>query len=244
MRNADFKAFVLLSARNLALAEKQGLNVMTLCQCCFGSLKKADHLLKEDASLQNEVNTILAKEGLMYVGNSEVTHFLSVLYNDIGLDSIKDMITNVFKDLNIATHYGCHALRPSDIMQFDNPATPVLFDQLVEITGAKSVDWALKLECCGAPLLGVNDELSMDLAEKKLADGKQAGADFLCTACSWCQLQFDTVQKMIIELRGMDGHLPSILFPQLLGLGMGIDQEALGIKMNDIDISGIESFLS
>jgi heterodisulfide reductase subunit B len=129
-------------------------------------------------------------------------------------------------------------------MQFDNPATPVLFDQLVEITGAKSVDWALKLECCGAPLLGVNDELSMDLAEKKLADGKQAGADFLCTACSWCQLQFDTVQKMIIELRGMDGHLPSILFPQLLGLGMGIDQEALGIKMNDIDISGIESFLS
>lgn len=244
MRNADFKAFVLLSARNLALAEKQGLNVMTLCKCCFGSLKKADHLLKEDASLQNEVNTILAKEGLMYVGNSEVTHFLSVLYNDIGLDSIKDMITNVFKDLNIATHYGCHALRPSDIMQFDNPATPVLFDQLVEITGAKSVDWALKLECCGAPLLGVNDELSMDLAEKKLADGKQAGADFLCTACSWCQLQFDTVQKMIIELRGMDGHLPSILFPQLLGLGMGIDQEALGIKMNDIDISGIESFLS
>jgi heterodisulfide reductase subunit B len=244
MRNGDFKAFVLLSARNLALAEKQGLKVMTLCQCCFGSLKKADHLLKEDASLQNEVNTILAKEGLMYVGNSEVTHFLSVLYNDIGLDSIKDMITNVFKDLNIATHYGCHALRPSDIMQFDNPATPVLFDQLVEITGAKSVDWALKLECCGAPLLGVNDELSMDLAEKKLADGKQAGADFLCTACSWCQLQFDTVQKMIIELRGMDGHLPSILFPQLLGLGMGIDQEALGIKMNDIDISGIESFLS
>jgi heterodisulfide reductase subunit B len=244
LKNSDFKTFVLFSARNLALAEKQGLNVMTLCKCCFGSLKKVNHLMKEDASLRHEINAILAKEDLAYKGSLEVTHFLSVLHKQIGITALKEQITRPFKDLKIATHYGCHALRPSDIMQFDNAVAPVLFDQLVETTGARSVEWPLKLECCGAPLLGVNDELSMDLTERKLADGKASGADYLCVGCPWCQVQFDSVQEMMTSLRDTDHRLPSILYPQLLGLAMGIDGETLGIEMNKIDISDIEAFLS
>ncbi|MBW1887733.1 MAG: CoB--CoM heterodisulfide reductase iron-sulfur subunit B family protein, partial [Deltaproteobacteria bacterium] len=174
IRNIDFRAFVLFSARNLALAEKQGLNLMTLCKCCFGSLKKADYLMKNDVSLRNETNSILSREGLEYKGNLDVKHFLSVLSDDIGTSTLKEKVTRSFKDLKVATHYGCHALRPSDIMQFDNPVSPVLFDQLVEVTGAKSIDWALKLECCGAPLMGINNELSMDLTERKLTDGKES----------------------------------------------------------------------
>lgn len=244
IRNADFKAFLLFSARNLALAEKRSLNVMTLCKCCFGSLKKADHLIKEDSSVRDEINAILAKEGLVYKGSIEVKHFLSVLHKDIGLETINKKITRSFKDLKVAVHYGCHALRPSDVMQFDNPVAPVLFDQLLEITGAKSIEWPLKLECCGAPLLGVNDDLSMDLTEKKLAAGIQSGADYLCTACPWCQLQFDKVQNMIASKRGSNHQLPSILYPQLLGLGMGIDEMTLGLNMNQIDVSGIKTYLS
>jgi len=243
VRNIDFKSFVLFSARNLALAEKQGLNIMTLCKCCYGSLKKADHLMKEEPAIRDEINAILAKEGLKYRGNIEVKHFLSVLYNDIGPETVKKRISRSFKDLRIATHYGCHALRPSDITEFDNPVAPVLFDKLVEATGAKSIDWALKLDCCGAPLLGVNDELSMKLTEKKLADGKESGADFLCVACPYCQMQFDGVQQMMTSMHGRH-HLPSILYPQLLGLAMGLNQDVLGIKMNQIDISNIEAFLS
>ncbi|OPX35706.1 MAG: hypothetical protein B1H11_08735 [Desulfobacteraceae bacterium 4484_190.1] len=216
---------------------------MTLCKCCYGSLKKADHLMKEEPAIRDEINAILAKEGLKYRGNIEVKHFLSVLYNDIGPETVKKRISRSFKDLRIATHYGCHALRPSDITEFDNPVAPVLFDKLVEATGAKSIDWALKLDCCGAPLLGVNDELSMKLTEKKLADGKESGADFLCVACPYCQMQFDGVQQMMTSMHGRH-HLPSILYPQLLGLAMGLNQDVLGIKMNQIDISNIEAFLS
>ena len=244
IKNSDFKTFVLFSARNLALAEKQGLDVMTLCKCCFGSLKKVNHLMKQDTSLRDEINTLLAKEGLEVKGNLEVTHFLSVLHKEIGLKTLKEKVTRPFKDLKIATHYGCHALRPSDIMQFDNAVAPVLFDQLVETTGAKSINWPLKLECCGAPLLGVNDELSMDLTEKKLVNGKESGADYLCVGCPWCQVQFDTVQEMMTSQRSTNHRLPSILYPQLLGLAMGIDGDTLGIKMNKIDISGIEAFFS
>jgi len=129
-------------------------------------------------------------------------------------------------------------------MNFDDPIAPVLFDQLVEVTGAKSIDWSSKLDCCGAPLLGVNDQLSMDLAEKKLKDGRVSGADYLCVACPWCQLQFDTVQQIMVSQRGIGPPLPSIVFPQILGLAMGIDRETLGIDMNQIDISGVEAFLA
>jgi len=242
IRNADFKAFVLLSVRNLALAEKRGLDMLTLCKCCYGSLRKANHLVREDVSLLKEINGILAREGLQYTGKVEVTHFLKVLHGDMG--RVKEQVTRPFAKLKIATHYGCHALRPSEITQFDDPVAPVLFDQLVEVTGAKSIEWALKLECCGAPLLGTNDGLSMDLTGKKLKDGKDAGADYLCAACPWCQLQFDRVQKMMMSMRGTNNALPCILYPQLLGLSMGMDAERLGIAMNELDLSGIEGYLT
>ncbi|MDL1982357.1 MAG: CoB--CoM heterodisulfide reductase iron-sulfur subunit B family protein, partial [Deltaproteobacteria bacterium] len=169
-----------------------------------------------------------------YNGNLEIKHFLSALYSDIGINTLKEKITRNFKNLKIAAHYGCHALRPSNIMQFDNPVSPVIFDRLVELTGAKSIDWSLKLECCGAPVLGINDDLSMNLTKRKLTDGKKAGADYLCTACPWCHLQFDSVQKMMIEQQRLNNHLPAILYPQLLGLAMGIDKQTLGITMNQI----------
>ncbi len=188
--------------------------------------------MEENSFLKDEVNKTLAKEGLEYNGNLGIKHFLSVLYSDIGINALKEKITKSFKDLKIATHYGCHVLRPSNIMQFDNPVSPVIFDRLVEVTGAKSIDWALKLECCGAPVLGINDDLSMNLTEKKLADGKQSNADYLCTACPWCHLQFDSVQKMMIVQRRTNNYLPAILFPQLLGLAMGIDKQTLGINIS------------
>jgi len=244
LRNIDFKIFLLSSARNLALAEKKGLNVMTLCQCCYGSLKKADTLLKENPSLKKEINATLEKEGLMVEGGIEVKHLLSVLHDEVGVPFIKEKVVKPFRGLRIATHYGCHALRPSQITQFDDPVAPSIFDQLVEATGAESIDWQKKLECCGAPLWGIHDELSMDLTLKKLKDGKEAGAHYLCVACPYCQIQFDKVQKMILSRRGTNHALPSILFPQLLGLSMGIEEGALGLRMHEISISEIVDFLS
>jgi heterodisulfide reductase subunit B len=243
LRNIDFKVFILSSVRNLALAEKKNLGVMTLCKCCYGSLKKADYLLKENASLKKEVNATLEKEGLKYEGRIEVKHLLSVLHKDIGIEAIKGKMATTFKGLRIATHYGCHVLRPSQVVEFDNPVAPSLFDQLVEMTGAESIEWPMKLECCGAPLWGINDKLSMDLTFKKLNDGKKSGADYVCAACPYCHIQFDKVQKMILSQRDVNHPLPSILYTQLLGLSMGIGKKALGLEMNEIPIRGIEELL-
>ena len=244
LRNIDFKVFILSSARNLALAEKKNLNVMALCKCCYGSLKKADYLMKENASLKKEVNATLEKEGLKYEGRIEVKHLLSVLHKEIGIEAIKGQMVTTFKGLKIATHYGCHALRPSQVVGFDNPVAPTLFDQLVEATGAESIEWAMKLECCGAPLWGINDRLSMDLTLKKLTDGKKSGADYVCAACPYCHIQFDKVQKMILSQRNGNHPLPSILYTQLLGLTLGVDRKAIGLEMNEIPISGIKELLT
>jgi heterodisulfide reductase subunit B len=243
LRNIDFRSFLLSSARNLALAEKKKLDVMTLCQCCYGSLKKASVLLKENPSLRKEVNAVLEREDLPYEGEVEVKHLLSVLHQQVGIEVIKKNISKTLKGLKIAAHYGCHALRPSQVVRFDNPVGPSIFDELVEATGAESIPWPMRLECCGAPLWGINDELSMDLTLKKLNDGKESGAEYLCVACPYCHLQFDAVQKMILSQRNVNHPLPSILYTQLLGLSMGIDRKALGLEKNEIPISGIEELL-
>jgi len=244
LRNIDLKTSVLLSVRNLALAERENVNMIVLCKCGFGMLKHADHIMKEDLSLRKEINNALMKEGLKFEGDIEIRHLLSIFYHDVGAEAIKDKITRPYKDLKIATHYGCHALRPSEIVQFDDPVNPTIFDKLVALTGAESIYWQARLDCCGAPVFGINDNLSMDLAEKKLLDAKQSGADYLCDACSYCHIQFDTVQRMISSERGRNHFLPSILYSQLLGLSMGIDSDRLGLGMNQIDITAIEGFLS
>jgi heterodisulfide reductase subunit B len=243
VRNLDRKAFLLSASENLARAEKMGLNIVTLCKCCFGSLKEAEHFLKDEGELQEEIKHALSQKKLRYEGKFEVKHFLSVLYHDVGLEEIKNSISQSYKGLKIATHYGCHALRPSKVTQFDDPVAPSLFDRLVEVTGAQSIDYKNKLECCGAPVMGVNDDLSMDITAKKLTNGKKAGADYLCAACPYCQLQFDQVQKMMISHNGGEA-LASIVYPQLLGLCLGIDEDTLGIHMNQIDITEITSFIN
>ena len=242
-RNTDFRAFVLSAAKNLAVAQIAGLDMLVMCKCCYGSLKKVENILHQDQELKAEINGFLAKENLEYQNGIQIKHLLSVLYHDVGLDSLKERITKVFSGLQIAVSYGCHALRPSKITAFDDPVSPKIFDELVEITGAFSVDWSRKLDCCGAPLTGINDQLAIEMAQKKIASAREASANFICTACPYTQLQFDKIQACWSAGDDDAEPLASILYPQLLGLSMGIDKKILGIAENEIDLSGITSFL-
>lgn len=243
LRSISFDMFLTVGARNLALAEAEGLDIMCLCSGCYSTLSDVNHHLKEDAQLRATVNEQLAPLGVAYNGTIEVKHFLKVLHQDVGLEAIKKRLVGSYNGLRIATHYGCHTLRPSKVMQFDNPFTPAIFDELVELTGVKSIEWAAKLECCGGPLLGVNENLAMDLCETKLANAKRWKADFLCTSCPFCQVQFDTMQAKIASERGNAYEVPCILYSQLLGLAMGLDRDQLGLDLNRLSLDKIEGFL-
>jgi heterodisulfide reductase subunit B len=244
VRNLNFDSFILSAARNLALAQQQAVNILTPCKCCFGTLKHADYWLRQSDSLRDNINALLEEEGLRWQKGIEIKHLLSALLQDVGVEAIKDQVKHPYEGLKVAAHYGCHALRPSKVTHFDNPTDPTLFERLIAVTGAKSVRWQRRLECCGNPLWGKNNQLSLDLMARKLADAKQAGADYLCSACTYCQIQFDTVQAQEFINDGGENGLPSILFPQLLGLSLGLSEGALGLNFNKIDISGVCKYLS
>jgi heterodisulfide reductase subunit B len=243
IRQQDQDAWLISAARNLAIAAAKGLDILTPCKCCFGSLKKAAYTLAHDEEALERVNTALFEEELKYEpGKIEVKHLLQVLDKDIGAQVIKEKIQKPFTNLNVATHYGCHALRPSKITEFDDPVNPTIFDRLVEITGAKSLDWDQKTQCCGNPQKDKNNPLAKAMTAKKLNSGLAIGADFVCVACTYCQIQFDTVQKEMLDQGELPQALPSLLYPQLLGVSMGIDPKKLGLENNSINAKGIATF--
>jgi heterodisulfide reductase subunit B len=237
IRHQNMVASVLSAARNLALASKHNLDILTPCKCCFGNLKYAISRLREDEELRMKINMLLEEEGLFWEEGIQVKHLLSVLFHDVGLKVIKAKVKNPFQGLKIAPHYGCHALRPSQVVQFDNPLAPTLFEKLVEATGAQSVSWSRRLECCGNPLWEKNNSLSLYMMQKKLEDAFEAGADFLCVACTYCQIQFDQVRWNHLKENDFSwrNKLPSILYPQLLGLSLGLSESVLGIEKNAVD---------
>ena len=239
LKNYNYKAHVLASARNLSIAEKGKVNIMTFCNCCYGTLKEVDQRLRSDQTLCAEINGKLEKEALKYEGNVEVQHIMEVFYHELGPERIRENIIKKFKGLKVAIHYGCHILRPRELVQFADPGTPSVFDELVAMTGADLVTWQLQSECCGSPMWGIDDDLSAALTMKKIENAKASGADYFCLACSYCQVQLDRVQKRLLDEGRITDPMPSILFTQLLGLSMGIDPAVLGIGENQIDISPI-----
>lgn len=243
-RSIDEFAFVLSAARNLALAADGQHSLMVLCKCCFGSLKMAQHRLNENKELRNRVNRILEKENLTYSGNISIRHFLSVLHEDLGVKKLKTHIKKKFKDLNIAASVGCHALRPAKITRFDNAAKPSLFDDLVKLTGAKAVTWSKQSDCCGAPILGINDALSLKILDAKITNALKNSAHFIAVGCPYSFLQFDRLQFRLVEQDSSRPFLVPVLYPQLLGLCMGIEPTKLGFSYHMGDIDLLTSYLT
>ena len=114
----------------------------------------------------------------------------------------------------------------------------------MEATGAKCVDWERRLECCGNPLWGKNDELALRQTANKVTNARSSGAEFLCVACTYCQMQFDTVQSEVLAGRPGFTSLPSLLYPQLLGLSMGLAPADVGLECNLLDATTLVNYLS
>lgn len=229
VRHQDFSAFLLSATRDLALAEAQGLDILTPCKCCFGSFKHALYWLRRRPALRDRINSHLAAENLHWSDRSDVIHLLSLLYHKVGTHRLQDHVRTPLEHLKVAAHYGCHALRPVEVTGFDNPTAPQLFEALVAVTGATPVFWARRTECCGNPLWSKNQRLALALMEKKLASAQEAGAEMLCSACTYCQLQFDEIRRQHPHADPTQGRLQAILFPQLLGLSMDLPAENLGL---------------
>jgi len=224
-RDVSRDAFVVAAARNLALAERAGLDLLTPCACCFGTLRHAIAFLDEDAALRSRVTQALAAEGLAWSGKARVEHVLPVLARVIGVDALAAAVREPRTGLRVAAQYGCHTLRPSNVARFDNPMAPTIFETLIQLTGATPVDWPRRLDCCGDPLHGANAPLSEQITRAKIADALASGAEVMCTACPHCHLRFDGVQA-----DNTDPSIRTLLYTQLLGLALGLPAKSLGLS--------------
>lgn len=223
-----------MAARNLAIAERENLDITVLCNACCGMLAEAAIILKEDEELLKKINVNLGRINLEYSGGVKIRHFSRLLYEDYGVKRIKNGVKRPLKGLKIATHYGCHYTKPSEIYEdFDDPEAPKSIDKLVEATGAKSIDYPGKMDCCGGAVLGINEEIAMKMAKSKLDSVAKANADAMVMSCPFCGIMYDNLQRTIGErFRGAPYNIPVLYVPQLLGLALGLKPDELGFSFN------------
>ncbi len=229
----DMNASLLMAAYNLALAQREHLDVVALCSSCTSALSEAAHHLSENEEDLAMVNEQLAKVGLKYEGSPKIRHFARVLFEEVGAEKIKAQFEKDLSGLNIATHYGCHYLKPSEVHGgFDDPENPNSLETLVALTGATVVDYAGKKTCCGGPVLPVDEKAAMSVTKGKLDNLKAAGVDALCLVCPFCSVMYDGNQKSIENEYETEYKIPVLYLTQILGMAMGFDRKALGLNMN------------
>jgi heterodisulfide reductase subunit B len=202
-----------IAARNLILAERQGLDLAVACAACFSRFKKTNIALKDDVELKKKMGQIM---GTFYKGSFEIKHLLDVICNTIGLETIKKRVINPLKGLKVVSYYGCVIVRPHEVTAFDNPERPQALDDLMEAIGAESLFWSGKTECCGASLSLTRANIVVKLANDIIEMAHEAGAKAIVTACPLCQANLDMRPQM-------ERRMPVFYFTEILGLALGID---------------------
>lgn len=228
---------VSLSTRNLALAEKMKMDVVTLCSACFFTLSRANSLLRDNPDMKSKVGKAINDAGLDYGGGVKVRHYLDILANDVGFEKIRQQVKVPLKGVKVAPYYGCLLVRPSGIQKFDDPEHPMSMDHVIEAVGAETVYYQDKTRCCGASLAITDEQVMMEMTKAPLLTAKNAQADCIVTPCPMCHFNLDAKQKDIESSFGIDIGLPVLYVTQLIGLAFGIPPKELGLNRNVVSPS-------
>ena len=222
-----------LNARTFAIAEQKGLPLMTICSTCQGVMSQANQRLTQDEQYLNEINAVLAEEGLAYHGTISIRHFLWILLEDVGIETLRKAVSRPLANLHAAPFYGCYLQRPSDALGIDDyPARRQALEVVIAALGAKVVDFPGKSRCCGLPILTINESNSLKMVADHTTDAKAHGADLMVTPCPLCHLNLDGMQARAEKQSQTSINLPILHLPQLIGLAMGIEPKALGLTRN------------
>jgi heterodisulfide reductase subunit B len=230
MRSLDFNNWLAIAARNLSLAEETGSDVLTLCSGCFSTLSKANHLLRNDVELK-EVNDLLSEVNRSFSGKISVKQVVEIIH-DIGKETIKQQVKIPLKHLKVASHPGCHLVRPSNILHVDDPTVPTIQDEIVSWLGAEPVNYSLKMLCCGVGIKMVDPEANLLLLREKLANLKDTEANCIVTPCPFCFMQFDRGQKEVSRKFGESYTFPVFYITELLGLALGFSPKEVGFHLH------------
>ncbi|MHA1299078.1 MAG: CoB--CoM heterodisulfide reductase iron-sulfur subunit B family protein [Candidatus Helarchaeota archaeon] len=230
----DINSWLALGARNLSIIEKNGNGAsgkaISLCSGCVETLKSVNHELKKDPEKKNEINEYLKKIGKHYDGNAVVNHAARILYENI--DKIKENVVKPLDGFKVACHYGCHFLRPSEIIKWDDPLEPKTLDEIIEALGAESIQYSAKMDCCGNPVGKTDEDLSNQLIYKKLKSIKNSRANCVAVVCPACFQQFDINQYAVNKAFNESYNYPVFYLTELIALAFGFSDKDLGLKFH------------
>jgi heterodisulfide reductase subunit B len=216
-----------LVARNLAMAEKKGLDFVAPCSACYKNAYFTNAYIQEDVDLAEHINFALEADDLQLSGNVKVHHLIEIFVDDIGVEEVKNKTTRSINGLKVAPYYGCQIVRPRK--NGENVEDPQFFEELLTAIGADVIDFANKTRCCGGSLLITNRRAALDMIRHLLKNAEDSGADVIATACPLCQVNLECYQTQVNEEFGTDFSIPVMYFTQLLGLALGIDPKKLHI---------------
>ena len=216
-----------VSARNLAIGEQMGHDIIAPCSSCYTVLLKTGKILNEIPELHRNVNEALAEAGLNYAGTARVRHPLDVLMNDIGLDAIRQKVKQNLNGLRIAPYYGCQIVRPDKT--FDDKENPVLMDTMFRACGAETVYFPMKVRCCGGMLMTTFEETALHLNKELLECAQTNGADAIVTTCPLCHINLEAYQDKINAKFQTQLNIPILYFTQLLGIALGLSEKTIGL---------------
>ncbi|WP_456474002.1 CoB--CoM heterodisulfide reductase iron-sulfur subunit B family protein [Candidatus Pyrohabitans sp.] len=222
--------WIYLAAYNLALAEKRGMDIISLCGTCTSTLKRTN-LVLQDEGLLRKVNSRLNEVGLSYSGGVRVNHLLEVLREKE--EEIGALVTHPLR-LKVALQHPCNVFRPSEVARFDSPSSPKAMREIAVLTGAEVVDYAGEYECCGSTLLLTSEALGISAGSNKLASARKAGAQAMVVACGNCAYLFDRYKERM--KKSMDTELPTLFLTQLLGLAFGLGRKELGLNIRRVEL--------
>ena len=199
-----------LPARNLAIAEKEGLNIAVACAACYLRFKQTHYDLKHDEDLRKKIEKIVE---MPFANKTETRHLVEILSKELGYEEIKKKVKKPLKGLKIAAYYGCYLVRPPEVTEFDDPDSPMMLDNLMASVGAEPVSWTHKTECCGGSLLLGRTDVVKKLVDDICQAALDAGADGIVTACPLCMANLDTRQPKT--------KVPIIHFSELMAIALG-----------------------
>lgn len=234
-----------LAMRVLALANATGLeNLLVPCNRCHFVISGAKAVVERDEKYGEKVFSLLKEEGLAYNPNVRIWHVIDFLHDFVGLNNVKKVVQKPLRNLKLATHVGCQIIRYTDLGRVDDAENPRKLDDLVNALGAETVDYAEKLDCCGAALLLSHPDSAFSLAGTKLNVVQGLGVDGLVVSCPDCGLIYDAKQKDAATTVGAKLNLPVVYYTQLFGLSLGIAQEKLGLNLNQSPVDKLLSKVS
>ena len=233
-----------LNARSFSIAEKQGLDIVTICSTCQGTLKKTEAHLNEDAEYKKKVNDILQEGGHQYSGKTRIKHFANILATEEGMARLKERIKRPLTGLKVAAFYGCYVLRPSERSDFENPDNPTGMEDIFAVLGATPVYYPSRIKCCGFPIIMMNKNASLDMSGNALLDAIEHGADVVATGCPLCHLSLDSYQPEIEILQKTKNTIPILHLPQLVALALGYSPDELGMNKHIVSTLKINEILT